>query len=376
MYSLSKSISNKKAVNATHKILGIKLLSYSNRYFHSLYSNRKLCKNTNILTGPAIIQTSLSINRSKNNNILFRMEKKEFSSSKDQESDKPQESEIKSHWDYTKHSLLNHLYMFKFNSDNIGYILHDPKTKSLIGIDFGEFAVSSKVVERLEKQLGAEFRHLFTTHSHWDHSGGNENWKLKKEGKLTIYIGENEDKANNDYIKVYDKRMKDLETLTIGDLCFACMYTPGHLKTHVSYVVTHVAENSTKIPFLFCGDTLFCGSVGKVFNGTYEELYDSISKIMNLPNDTLLFCGHEYTVNNLKFNLKVDPNNDFIKDKLDWAIQTVESGNFTVGSRLVEEKLYNAFVRAGDRYFLELTGEKDPVKSFTKIRLLKDQIKF
>lgn len=282
---------------------------------------------------------------------------------------------IKSSFDYTKHSLHKHLYLFKFNNDNIGYVLHDPKTKSLLGFDFGEYQISSKIVSQLEKNLNARFKYLFTTHSHNDHCGGNEEWKLNRQNDLTIICGEYEDVKNNDFVKVHDKKMKDLETISIGDLCIACMHTPGHLKSHVVYVVTHVTSDSTKIPFLFCGDTLFAGSVGKVFNGTYEELYNSIKKIFYLPNDTLFYCGHEYTVNNLKFNLKLDPENEFLKDKLEWAQKTVDKGDFTVGSRLVEERIYNAFVRAGDPYYLNLTGEQSPLRSFIKLRKLKDEMK-
>ena len=70
--------------------------------------------------------------------------------------------------------------MFKYNSDNIGYIIHDKNTKSLVGIDFGDFKISSKVVSKLESQFDAKLKHLFTTHSHWDHVGGNEEWKKLK----------------------------------------------------------------------------------------------------------------------------------------------------------------------------------------------------
>ena len=107
-------------------------------------------------------------------------------------------SQIKSHWDYTKHSLLPHLYMFKFNKDNIGYVLHEQNTKQLIGIDFGEFDISNNIVTKLEKSLGSKFSHLFTTHSHKDHCGGNEKWKSIRGDNLTIYCGAYHDLKNND----------------------------------------------------------------------------------------------------------------------------------------------------------------------------------
>lgn len=308
---------------------------------------------------------------------------KKFSTINKKESE---ESIVKHQWDFSKHSLLPFLYMFKFNKDNIGYVLHDVKTKSLIGIDFGEYDISSKVIQNLEKNLNSKLKYIFTTHAHNDHQGGNEKWKMIRGSELKIFCGSNEDRTKGDFISTFDKKLNDLETMTIGDLCIACMYTPGHMKSHVCYIITHVIDNtdisykrdkqiiSNKIPFLFSGDTLFTGSVGKVINGTFEELYDSINKLFYLPNDTLIFCGHEYTIQNLEFNLKLDPENDFIKNKLEWALKTRNEGNFTVGSRLIEEKLYNCFARCSDPYFLKLTNETSPLRSFIKLRKLKDKL--
>ena len=112
------------------------------------------------------------------------------------------------------------------------------------------------------------------------------------------------------------KIMKDLETMTVGDLTICCMETPGHTTDHVSYVVTHVAEGSTKIPFLFCADTLFIGGCGRLLGGTAEQLFYSLQKLINLPNETLVFCAHEYTLSNLAFAKYVEPNNPAIDAKI------------------------------------------------------------
>jgi hydroxyacylglutathione hydrolase len=260
--------------------------------------------------------------------------------------------------------------MFGYNSDNIGYILYEPSNKCLIGFDFGEFEKSKTAVEKLEKKLNGKLKYIFTTHIHNDHSGGNEEWKIERKDEVEIISGNTEDEkipfAN-------DRLLNDLETLTIGEFCVACMHTPGHTKSHVSYIVTHVAENSTKIPVLFSGDTLFIGGCGRVFNGTHEELYDSLKKLSYLPNDTLVFPGHEYTQKNLEFCLKLDPENEFLKDKYKWVKELRSKNEFTVGSRLIEERLYNPFMRSGDDYYLNLTSESTPERSFTKIRLLKDK---
>jgi hydroxyacylglutathione hydrolase len=271
-------------------------------------------------------------------------------------------------YDYTKHTLLNNLYMFGYNQDNIGYILYEPTNKQLIGIDFGEFEISRKIVERLEKDLGSNLTYILTTHAHWDHCNGNTQWKDYRKDTIEIVSGTNKD----DPVPAVDKLMSDLETFTAGELCVACMHTPGHTKSAVCWVITQVSENSTKIPFLFCGDTVFIGGCGRVFNGTIEELYDSITKISYLPNDTLVFPGHEYTLKNLEFIKKLDPSNEFVADKEEWAKDLREKGEFTAGSRLVEEKLYNPFFRANDSYYKELTGEKDGLKVFAALRTLKN----
>lgn len=95
------------------------------------------------------------------------------------------------------------------------------------------------------------------------------------------------------------------------------METPGHTHDHVSYVVTHVTANSTKIPLLFCADTLFISGCGRIFDGTAEHLFYSLQKLIHLPPETLVFCAHEYTLANLKFAKAVEPNNSAIDTKIE-----------------------------------------------------------
>jgi hydroxyacylglutathione hydrolase len=94
--------------------------------------------------------------------------------------------------------------------------------------------------------------------------------------------------------------MSDLQTFEIGELCICCMATPGHTAEHVSYIVTHVTPTSTKTPLLFSGDTLFIGGCGRLLDeqsgANAETLFYSLQKLINLPNETLVLCGHEYTL--------------------------------------------------------------------------------
>ena len=318
-----------------------------------------------------------SVTRDISPKIFYSQEKYNFSkflknnneNTTDSEPFRMSENNINPMYDYTKHSLIKYLYMFGYNSDNIGYVLHEPSKNILIGIDFGEYDRSKVIVEKLEKKLQSRLKYIFTTHSHWDHSNGNKEWRDERGDDLSIVGGD----TKGDLIPHANYFMKDLETMTLGEFCIACMHTPGHIKSHVCLVVTHVAEKSTKIPFLFCGDTLFIGGCGRVFDGTHEQLYNSLKTLSYLPNDTFVFPGHEYTQKNLEFCLKLDPENEFLKDKYEWVKDMRKKGEFTVGSRLIEEKLYNPFLRCGEDYYLQLTGESTPEQSFKKLRMLKDK---
>jgi hydroxyacylglutathione hydrolase len=309
--------------------------------------------------------------RSFKNNKFAYNKKFSFSFLKKPSSNDFNDSKINKNYDISNHSLKQYLYLFKFNQDNIGYILHEPITKQLIGVDFGEYEVSSVIVKKIEKFTNSTLRMILTTHSHNDHCGGNKKWKENRGNSVQIYSGFNKD----DPVPFSDKHFKDLETISIGDFCIACMYTPGHKKSHVCYVITHLNDTSTKVPFLFSGDLLFIGGCGKVLDGTYEELYDSLKKISYLPNDTLVFCGHEYTLKNLEFIEKFDPDNPIVIEKKEWANKMINENQFTVGSRLIEEKLYNPFLRSGDKFYQDLLNEKNPFICFKKLRILKDNFK-
>ena len=222
----------------------------------------------------------------------------------------------------------------------------------------------------------SKLAYILSTHKHGDHVGGNKFW-LKERPDLKI-IGSTREPEHIPGLKP-ENAMTDLQSITIGDLCICCMETPGHTSDHCSFVVTHVTPVSNKNPFLFCGDTMFVGGAGRLLGGTALQLFESFKKLMSLPNETLLFCGHEYTEANLKFALMLEPENNFTHHKLD-LVQSMGPDNFSVGSQLSEERHYNPFVRCfgadmdTKQYFEDITGEgpNNTERVFAKIRRLKD----
>jgi len=272
-----------------------------------------------------------------------------------------------SQYDPFRHSLFKSFWVYPYLEDNYGYVVMDQQTKSLIAIDTGSFPESQYAIETIEEEHGAKLTHILTTHWHDDHTGGNSEWKRYRP-EVQIISGDTGVK-----IPGSTERMTDLQTFQLGDLCICCFFTPGHTKGHVSYIVTEVTETSTKTPFLFSGDALFVGGCGRILQGgSVEELYDSLMKLRGLPNETLLFCGHEYTKKNLMFAKTVDPKNDYVEHKFNWASQMVDQGRYTVGSTMMEERMYNPFLRVNEPHFKELTGEDDPVRVLAKLRKFKD----
>ncbi|XP_075021613.1 hydroxyacylglutathione hydrolase-like protein isoform X3 [Calonectris borealis] len=124
------------------------------------------------------------------------------------------------------------------------------------------------------------------------------------------------------------------------------------------------------------GDTLFVGGCGKFFEGTAEQMYANLTQILGaLPKETKVFCGHECTVRNLKFALKVEPENEIVKKKLAWAKQRDDEDLPTVPSTLQEEFLYNPFLRVTEEPLQKFTGKTDPVEVLRTLRTEKDNFK-
>ncbi|XP_072124748.1 hydroxyacylglutathione hydrolase, mitochondrial [Mobula birostris] len=247
-------------------------------------------------------------------------------------------------------------------TDNYMYLLIDNETREAAIVDPVE---PKKVVEAVKKH-GVRLTSVLTTHHHWDHAGGNVDL-VKKVPGLHVYGGD-------ERIGALTCKVSHKKKFQVGSLNVECLFTPCHTSGHICYYVTK--ENSTEAPAVFTGDTLFVGGCGKFFEGSGEEMYRALIDILgSLPLETRVFCGHEYTINNLKFARHVEPSNEVIKQKLAWAKEHYNLGNPTIPSTIGEEFSYNPFMRVREKSVQGHAGQKDAISTMDAIRKEKDHFK-
>ena len=242
-------------------------------------------------------------------------------------------------------------------NDNYSYLIKDDQTNTVAIIDPSEFDPCDKKINQNHKKL--DF--ILNTHHHFDHIGGNADLKKKYGSKI---LGFEKDKKR---IPEIDILLKDDQEFKIGNLKFKTLFIPGHTLGHIAFYFE-------KEKVIFTGDTLFSLGCGRVFEGSYKQMFDSLNKIKNLPGDTKIYCGHEYTKNNLEFCLKFNPNNNFLKDKEKVLDAKTKVGKPTIPSTIKDEIQTNIFFRYDDldvKDALNLNNASD-LEIFTKLRDLKD----
>ena len=242
-------------------------------------------------------------------------------------------------------------------SDNYSYLIKDNQTNTVAIIDPSEFGPCDKKIDQKYKKL--DF--ILNTHHHFDHIGGNEELKRKYGSKV---LGFEKEKKR---IPSLDVLLKDGQKFKIGNLDFKTIFIPGHTSGHIAFYFE-------KEKVVFTGDTLFSLGCGRIFEGTYQQMFNSLNKIKNLPEETKIYCGHEYTKNNLGFCLKFDPNNSFLKKKVKVIEAKIKDKKPTIPSTIKDEIQTNIFLRYDDlnvKGALNLKNASD-LEIFTKLRDLKD----
>jgi hydroxyacylglutathione hydrolase len=221
------------------------------------------------------------------------------------------------------------IHLFKCRSDNYGVLIHDPVTKATAAID----APEAPAVEEALAETGWTLTDILVTHHHADHTDGIGPLKEKYRCRVVAPA------AEADKIPAVDETVREGDAVKVGSLAAKVLETPGHTAGHVSYWF-----EADKIAFV--ADTLFSIGCGRVIEGTYPMMWHSIAKLRALPDDTRLYCGHEYTLANIKFALTVEPNNAALKARAMQAEEQVKAGKPTIPTTIAEEKAANPFLRA------------------------------
>ena len=216
-------------------------------------------------------------------------------------------------------------------SDNFGYLIHDPKTKATASIDAPE---AGPIIKALERE-GWTLTDILVTHHHHDHVGGVAELKQKYNCRVVAPHDKSTKIAN------VDLRAANGDVIKVGGLLARVLETPGHTLDHISYVFD--GEKA-----VFAADTLFSIGCGRVFEGTYPMMWDSLLKLRALPDDFKLYCGHEYTASNVKFALTVEPDNAALKARAEEVTRLRAAKKPTVPTLLGEEKKANVFLRADE----------------------------
>jgi hydroxyacylglutathione hydrolase len=251
------------------------------------------------------------------------------------------------------------IHQFPALRDNYAWLVHAD------GPDGGVTAViDTPEVAAIEKALadtGWRLTHILNTHHHHDHAGGN--LVLKEKYGCTI-IGPRAEAAR---IPGLDIAVGEGETVALGDHVARVIDVPGHTSGHIAYWFANDGV-------AFVGDTLFAMGCGRLFEGTPQQMWHSLSKLMALPDDTVIYCAHEYTEANGRFALTVEPGNAALRARMDEVKRLREKGQPTVPTTLGLEKETNPFLRPASANLQKTLGlEGAPlVEVFAETRRRKD----
>ncbi len=242
-------------------------------------------------------------------------------------------------------------------SDNYVYLIHETGAGATGVVDP---AVAEPVLSRLQEK-GWSLDWILSTHHHADHTAGN--LEIKQETGCQI-VGP---AAERERIPGIDVAVGEGDRFRLGDAEAQVFDTPGHTSGHISYWFAEAKA-------LFCADTLFSLGCGRLFEGTPAQMWSSLQKFEPLPDDALVYCGHEYTLSNAKFAVTVDPDNGVLESRLAEVERLRAAGERTIPTTLGEERAANPFLRPGDpaiRRLLDMANATD-AEVFGEIRRRKD----
>ena len=249
------------------------------------------------------------------------------------------------------------IHQFSYGNDNYGVLLHCPNSGETVMVDAGDAEAGEDALAR----TGWSLSQIWITHYHDDHTAGLT--ALKKAHSAHV-IGPAKGKRQVDGV---DQKVDDGEHFTFASREVRALTTPGHTLDMTNFYLP-----SEKL--VFTGDTLFAMGCGRLFEGDAEMMWASLNKLMALPNDTTIYCSHEYTAANAAFALSVDPKNQVLVDRSQHVTALRAAGEPTVPTTMSLEKATNPFLRANDpgiRSNLNMPDDTD-IAVFAEIRRRKD----
>ena len=233
--------------------------------------------------------------------------------------------------------------IIKCLKDNFSYLLINEKNNNACVIDPSE---PDPIIDLVEKK-NINLKYILNTHHHYDHVGGNNDLKKKYGAKI---VGFKDDKNR---IPKIDILVEDNQIWTYEDFESKIFHIPGHTSGHICFYFE-------KEKIAFTGDTLFSLGCGRIFEGTYKQMFESLNKLKKLPLDTKIYCGHEYTLKNSIFCIKYEENNQNLKKKIIKIENKLKNNLPTIPTTIEEELACNIFLRAKN------------LEDFSKLRYLKD----
>ena len=249
-------------------------------------------------------------------------------------------------------------HLFLCLKDNYGVLLHDPETGATASIDAPEAAP----VEAALQATGWRLSDILVTHHHHDHTGGIPELKQRHRCRVVAPHGEAA------RIPLVDVAVRESDKVRVGSLEARILETPGHTSGHISYVFP-----TDKLAFV--GDTLFSIGCGRVIEGTPEMMWQSLLKLRGLPDETRIYCGHEYTRANIRFATTIEPDNAMLRAREAEVEKLVAAQKPTVPSTIGQEKAANPFLRADVPEVANAVGlaGRPPWQVFAEIRARKNR---
>ncbi len=247
-------------------------------------------------------------------------------------------------------------------ADNYLWLLHDGQ--HALVVDPGD----AEPVLKTLKQHALQLTSILVTHHHADHTGGID--ALREATGATVY-GPATERIPEPFTP-----LRENDALTVLGLEFEVMDVPGHTAGHIAF---YTPDMNGK-PLLFCGDTLFSGGCGRLFEGTPAQMLASLDKLAALPGNTQVCCTHEYTLENLRFALAVEPDNHDLVSYQAHCVRLRDAGQPTLPTSIVQEKLINPFLRTRQTAVISAAcrfdeAARDDISVFTAIRQWKNQFK-